>query len=543
MTEINFKGKAHVYAHHLSVPFRSLNIVPKKSLPPKGGAPSMDDNLIIQGDNLHALKALLPQYAGKVDCIFIDPPYNTGEEGWCYNDKVNSPLIREWLKKEANPVDKEDLERHDKWCAMMWPRLKLLHELLSDKGSFWMTLDDNESHRGKLLLDEIFGEENFIANVVWQKKHTRANDAKWFSDNHDHIFCFAKNKELFKRNLLPRPESLSDGYKNLDNDKRGPWASQPLQVKTPSKSGIYKIITPSGREVNPPSGRSWGVSREKYEALVQDNRIWFGPNGENVPRVKKFLSDVQDGLTPVTIWPHEEVGHNQDAKSEITQFGLLGKFDTPKPAGLIQRVLQIATNQDALILDSFAGSGTTAHAVLKANKEDGGNRKFILVEMEENIADPVTAERVRRAINGYSHGGKTTKGLGGSFTYCELGAAFDIEEMLHGKNLPNYDDLAKYVFYTSTGESLSGDIKPAQNYFIGETGLYEVYLIYKNDLAYLRSNDSALNQDKLEIIAQSSSTKQKIVFATAKYMSQSTLTEHKVIFCQIPYAIHKIAGN
>ena len=539
MTEINFKGKAHVYAHHLSVPFRSLNIVPEKSLPPKGGAPSMDDNLIIQGDNLHALKALLPQYAGKVDCIFIDPPYNTGEEGWCYNDKVNSSLIREWLKKEANPVDKEDLERHDKWCAMMWPRLKLLHELLSDKGSFWITLDDNESHRGKLLLDEIFGEDNFIGEICWNSRRSKQNDTQ-ISVSHNYIIAYVKNSEA----KIGKFDEKGDNFSNPDDDPRGAWTADPFDAPNVRPNLTYEIVNPNtGASYLPPEGRHWRTTEDQYEQYLAKGMIVFGKKGKSKPQLKRYLSDAKEkGRVPDTWW--DNVGTTTEATKELQKiFGGISPFNTPKPFKLLSKILKISLSSDGFILDSFAGSGTTAHAVLEANKEDGGNRKFILVEMEEDIADPVTAERVRRVINGYSYGGKTTKGLGGSFTYCELGAAFDIEEMLQGKNLPNYDDLAKYVFYTSTGESLSGDIKPAQNYFIGETGLYEVYLIYKNDLAYLRSNDSALNQDKLEIIRQSSSTKQKIVFATAKYMSQSTLTEHKVIFCQIPYAIHKIAGN
>jgi len=254
MPSLDFKGKQFVYSHHLSVPFRELVVDAKKSLPLAKSEPSLDDNLIIHGDSLEGLKALLPTHAAKVDCVFMDAPYNTGNEGWCYNDNVRSPLMKEWLKKSANPVDKEDLERHDKWLCMMWPRLSLIRELMTETGSLWMTLDDNEVHRARVLLDEIFGENSFITQIVWQKRTSRENRAT-FSESHDHILVYSRlDADLWKltRNLL---EPSEDGYANPDNDKRGPWSSIPFSAQGFRKNQVYPITTPTGKVVAPPRGR------------------------------------------------------------------------------------------------------------------------------------------------------------------------------------------------------------------------------------------------------------------------------------------------
>ncbi|MGP7975220.1 site-specific DNA-methyltransferase, partial [Proteus mirabilis] len=234
MPTLDFKGKQFVYSHHLSVPFRELKVVEDKSLPQQGKAASLDDNLIIHGDNLEALKALLPTHAGKVDCIFIDPPYNTGNEGWCYNDNVRSPLMQEWLKKSANPVDKEDMERHDKWLCMMWPRLTLLRELLADEGSIWMTLDDNEIHRARMLFDEIFGEENFVACCAWEKTYTPKSNGRVISTDHDYVLIYSKTSSFTEHgwNYLAKNEEQVGRYKNPDNDPNGPWRTYPLDVRT-----------------------------------------------------------------------------------------------------------------------------------------------------------------------------------------------------------------------------------------------------------------------------------------------------------------------
>ncbi|HEV7690868.1 MAG TPA: site-specific DNA-methyltransferase [Hyphomonadaceae bacterium] len=367
VTELTFKGKEFVYNHHLAVPFRPLVPHPKKGV----GPVALDGNLIIQGDNLHALKALLPLYAGRVDCVFIDPPYNTGNEGWSYNDNVNSPMIREWLS--TNPIGVEDGLRHDKWCAMMWPRLRLLHELLSNEGSLWVTLDDNELHRARAMLDEIFGEENFVATCIWHKVFSPKNTAQYFSEDHDYLLVYAKRKEVWRPNLLARTEEMEARYTNTDNDPRGPWTSGDLSARNYYSEGTYPIITKTGRKIEgPPKGMYWRVSEERFKQFDREGRIWWGADGNNQPRLKRYLTDVKGGRVPQTLWEFDEVGHTQDAKKlllAILDFEASDDvFITPKPLGLVSKVLDLATTGSSIVLDSFAGSATTAHAVLEAKR-------------------------------------------------------------------------------------------------------------------------------------------------------------------------------
>lgn len=607
MPTLEFKGKQFVYSHHLGVPFRELRVVPDKSLPAKGRKPSLDDNLVIHGDNLEALKALLPTHAGKVDCIFIDPPYNTGNEGWCYNDNVRSPLMKEWLKKSANPVDKEDLERHDKWLCMMWPRLNLLRELLSEKGSLWITLDDNEAQRCKIMMDELFGEDNFVASCIWHKMDSPKNTARYFSEDHDYILVYAKDIEHWELNHLPRSEEMLARYQNPDNDPRGPWLLSDLDARNKYSKGLYPIKTPKGRVIaGPPKGKYWRISEEKFKEMDKDGRIWWGADGNADPNIKRFLSEVREGVVPQTIWNWKDVGSTRHAKTEILRiFSDIDEreiFITPKPKSLIERVLAIATDEYSLVLDSFAGSGTTGHAVLEANKKDNGNRRFVLVECEE-YADALTAERLRRVIKGYPYAGTqreelhrenitwstfekkqakvlehiasienlhgheydnikkqikdgvltvtgerkvndTAPGLGGSFTYCTLGEPIDIESLLTGKGLPGFEALARYVFYTATGQSLEKVNKPAPDGLIGETELFRVHLFYQPEREWLRSNDAALNAERMAAIEKGTRDgKRAIVFAVAKFMSQKELTARHIEFCQLPYAVHRILGD
>ena len=438
MPTFDFKGKQHIYAHHLTVPYRPLVPDAERSLDPDGA----DDNLIIHGDNLHGLKALLPRYAGRVKCIYIDPPYNTGNEGWVYNDRVNSPLMKQWLK-ENSPVDNEDLERHDKWLCMMWPRLHLLKELLSDDGVIFVSIDDNEQHHLRMLMDDIFGEENFVSSVTWQKKVSPSNDAKYFSYDHEYIAIYAKDKEVWRPNRLPMNEKQKEYYKNPDNDPRGPWNSA---TYTCNKSRwerpnlYYPITNPhTGRDVYPKETAVWAYSREVYEKHAKEDLIYWGANRDAKPRFKKFLQDAKK-IVPRTIWQYTDVGYTQAATQEFQAIlnGGAGSFHTPKPSALLSRILQIGADKDSIVLDSFAGSGTTAHGVLALNKEDGGNRKFILVECED-YADTITAERVRRVINGVpgARDESLREGLGGSFAYCTLGEPMEIEGMLTGEALPS----------------------------------------------------------------------------------------------------------
>ncbi len=540
MPTLQFKGKTFVQNHHLAVKYHQL--VPKKELSLTDKI-SLHNNLIIQGDNLKALKALLPTYAGKIKCIYIDPPYNTGNSTWIYNDNVNSPMIKEWLGKEVNI---EDLTRHDKWLCMMTPRLKLLRELLSEDGAIFISIDDNEQHNLRCLLDEVFGNQNFIQNIIWQKKFSPQNDAKYFSDNHDFIICYAKNKiegeqkNGWTRNLLSRNESHDERYSNPDNDPRGIWTSSDLTVKTYSAEYDYPITTPSGRIVNPSKGRCWNTSKVNFEKLIEDKKVWFGEDGNNVPRLKKFLFEVQEGIVPISIWLHSEVGHNQEAKQELKEIfnEIQLPFDTPKPVRLIKRIIEIATNNDDIILDSFSGSGTTAHAVLELNKEDGGNRKFILVE-QEDYANTITAERVRRVIKGV----KTAKNenlensLGGSFSYFELGPTIEMESILQGKNLPSYEEFARYIFYTATGEEFNEKKINENTGFIGETKNYELYMFYNPDIEWLKRN--ALTLDGVKAMPKFKG-KQRLVFAPAKYVDDYTCLENRIDFCQLPYEIYRI---
>lgn len=532
MAQINFKGKQFVQNHHLSVKFHELVPDKEKSLTSKI---SLHDNLIIHGDNLLALKALLPTYAGKVKCIYIDPPYNTGNEKWVYNDNVNSPMMQEWIGKI---VDSEDMTRHDKWLCMMTPRLKLLKELLSEDGAIFISIDDNEQHRLRMLMDEVFGEENFIANIIWQKKYTQSNDAKYFSDTHDFILVYAKSAENFDLGSLERTEEQNDRYLNPDNDSRGVWMSQPIQVKTPSDSYIYEIISPKGNKFWPPKSRSWQFSKERYKELVIDNRIWFGEDGNNVPRIKKFLSEVRDGVIPKTIWMYNEVGSNDDAKRMLKEILPDSTFDSPKPTTLIKRIIELTCDKDSIILDSFAGSGTTAQAVLDLNKEDGGDREFIIVEMED-YADKITAERVRRVINGVPNAKneKLKNGLGGSFSYFELGKSIELENILSGKSLPSFKELARYVFYTATGEEFDETKINEETNYIGASKDYEVYLFYKPDIEYLKNTALTLDRAKSLPI----SNKKRLVFAPTKYIDQDHLDELKINFAQLPFEIYKLA--
>ena len=383
------------------------------------------ENIFIEGENLEVLKVLQKSYFGKIKMIYIDPPYNTGNDTFIYPDKF-SETKEEYLnrigdKDETGFMTREGLFRknskdsghyHSNWLSMMYPRLFLARNLLRDDGVIFVSIDDNEVHNLRLLMNEVFGEENFIANVIWEKKYAPQNDAKWFSDNHDHILVYSKNKEIWRPKLLSRSDEQNKRYSNRDNDPRGLWKSSDFSVKTYSANYDYPITTPSGRTVNPPKSRCWLTSKEKFSELVADNRIWFGEKRDNVPSIKKFLSEVKDGLVPLTIWKYGEVGHNQTATKEVKDlFDGYGYFDTPKPVKLLKKILYLGLADDDIILDFFSGSCTTAHAVLDLNKQDGGNRKFICVQLPEKcdedsaafkagyktIAD-IGKERIRRVI-------------------------------------------------------------------------------------------------------------------------------------------------
>lgn len=343
-------------------------------------------NFLIEGDNLSVLNLLKKTHKGKIDVAYIDPPYNTSKEGFTYSDTL---------------VDKNDTFRHSKWLSFMQQRLLIAKELLSNNGVIFISLDDNEISALRILCDEILGHQNFVANIIWEKKFSPQNDAKWLSDSHDHILLYAKNKELWHPNLLCRTEEMDSRYSNPDNDPRGPWASSDFTVKTASDAYMYPIETPSGRIVMPTASRSWVTSEENYKALKADNRIWFGTKGNNVPRIKTFLSEVQQGTVCKTIWYRTDVGDTQEGTRDLKNvFGKAGAFTNPKPVRLIERVLDIASQSNSIVLDFFAGSGTTGQAVLRynANNKDS-NRCFILcTNNENNICRDVTYERIKRVI-------------------------------------------------------------------------------------------------------------------------------------------------
>lgn len=593
MPTLDFKGKQFVYAHHLTVPFRQLNVDAKKSVA-KDGKASLDDNLIIHGDNLHALKALLPKYAGKVKCIYIDPPYNTGEEGWCYNDNVNAPLIKEWLKESANPVDKDDLERHDKWLCMMWPRLMLLREMLSEDGYLLVSIDNNEQHNLRVVLDEIYGENNFLTQITWEK--TRKNDARFFSNGNDYIVVYAKNKqhlveaniylredkpgakeihakylELKKKhgnNLARIQSALREFYNDLPKDhpskklarygnvdERGVWRDD--NMSWPGGGGPeYKVLHPKTRKpCRVPDGGWRYATPEKMQEMISRGKVVFRNDHTEPPIRKTYLIRSSIPGEMEIEEEEEEIGIQvmgsylyrsaQQTSKVVTE--IFGKkvFDNPKDYEVLARLIKYVADKDAIILDSFAGSGTTAHAALALNKEDGGNRKFILVECEK-YADEITAERVRRVIKGVKGAGDENlkKGLGGSFTFCELGDEINIENLLKGEKLPTYDELARYAFYTATGQTLD-KVKHGADFFVGETANYHVHVIYEPDTQFLRSQESALNMPLAERISKSldGSKKTALVFATHKFMGQKDLTDMGIVYCQLPYAIHRVMGD
>ncbi len=354
---------------------------------------TIKDNLLIKGNNLLALHSLETEFRGKVKLIYIDPPYNTGNDSFGYNDRFN----------------------HSSWLVFMKNRLKIARELLSDDGVMFVQCDDNEAHYAKVVCDEIFGRENFVTNVIWQKKFSPQNDAKWLSDNHDHILIFAKNKEIWRPHLLPRTKEMNARYSNPDNDARGDWTSADISVKTYNASCDYEITTPFGRKVSPPIGYCWRLNKEKYKEYLDDNRIWFGKDGKGVPRIKRFLSEVKDGITSMSIWTHKEVGHNQDAAKEMKEIGFGGMFSTPKPEKLLQRILEISTKPNDIVLDYHSGSGTTLAVAHKMG------RQWIGVEQMDYIKNLPEA-RLIKVIEGEQGGiskAVNWKG-GGEFIYTEL---------------------------------------------------------------------------------------------------------------------------
>ena len=546
MPDLEFKGKQHIYAHHLSVPYRPLVPDANKSILEKGakmedGSLPLNGNLIIHGDNLHALKALLPRYAGRVKCIYIDPPYNTGNEGWVYNDNVNSPLMQEWLRQHS-PVDGEDLERHDKWLCMMWPRLHLLRELLAEDGVIFVSIDDNEQHHLRMLMDEVFDEASF-KNVVIVRRGTKNVQSQFESidalaTGHDTILVYGKSSSLRLRKLMAIGNEETSG--KWDTFWRG-------TDRSTMRYELFGIMPESGQW-------RWSDARtfaavQKYEAYLADYEAdytldeYYSLVKQETGRELDFVRLGPDNTVQYYVPPRDYIIIS-DMWMDVRTSGKLTEFSHEKHTELLQRIIRWTTNTDSIILDSFAGSGTTAQAVLALNKEDGGNRRFVLVECED-YADTITAERVRRVIRGVpgARDKSLREGLGGSFTYCTLGEPIDVEKMLTGEALPPFEELAAYLLHTASGLSAGQHSLARQNDdgLFHRSGSTDYYLLYEPDTAWLSGDAAMLNEERAKRIetACAERVSKAVVFGPGKYMGQRWLTAHGITFCQLPYELHR----
>ena len=449
MPTLDWLNRAAAFTTSAQVPYRLLEPVSTH-----GDAQSAAGNLLIQGDNLEALKALLPFYRGQVKCIFIDPPYNTKSAFEHYDDNLE----------------------HSQWLSMMLPRLQLLRELLSEDGSIWVTIDDNEGHYLKVLMDEVFGRGNFVASVIWRKNYSPKSTARHFSEDHDYVLIYEKNGATWLPNLMPRTEKQDRAYKNPDKDPRGAWKPGDLSARNFYGAGTYPITTPSGRLIaGPPNAMYWRVSDQKLRELDADQRIWWGKDGANVPAMKRFLSEVKQGLVPQTWWSYEEVGHTQDAKREVVELFGSDAFGTPKPERLLQRILHIATNPNDLVLDSFLGSGTTAAVAHKMG------RRWIGIEMGEHAATHCLP-RLQKVIDGEQGGISQAVGWGtgangqpfdgGGFRFARLGAPiFDANGCIH----PNvrFATLAAFIWQQETATAFDAAQGQSGTPYLGTNSVFD----------------------------------------------------------------------
>lgn len=482
-------------------PYRLLEHVPALSF---GDADT--ENMLIQGDNLDALKTLLPFYAGRVKCIYIDPPYNTRSAFEHYDDNLE----------------------HAKWLAMMYPRLELLRELLSEDGSIWVSIDDNEGHYLKVVMDEVFGRRDFLTNICWQKKYAVKSDSEFLSESHDHILLYAKRREDVKLFRLPRTAEQDARYLNPDNDPRGPWTSGPLQRNEARDYAIFPIVAPNGKEHMPPKGTSWRFTKERMAELIADNRISFGATGNNVPRLKRFLSEVSDSVPATTWWSYSEAGHNDEARREAKAIHDLDDvFGTPKPERLIQRILSLSTVPGDLVLDSFLGSGTTAAVAHKMG------RGYIGIEVGEH-AETHCAPRLKKVIEGEQGGiseSANWKG-GGGFRFYRLGAAvFDAE----GRINPGirYAHLAAHVWFTETHTPLTA---PPDSPLLGIHNGVAYYLLFNGILGDKRPDGgNVLTSKVLAMLPPFDGP--KIIYGEASRFGPERLQWERITFKQTPYDI------
>lgn len=569
MPTLHFKGKTFVQNHHLAVKYHQL--VPKKELSLTDNI-SLHDNLIIHGDNLKALKALLPTYSGRIKCIYIDPPYNTGNEKWVYNDNVNSPMIKDWF---GSVVDKEDLTRHDKWLCMMMPRLKLLRDLLSNDGVIFISIDENEEHHLRNLCDEVFGSDNFIEKIVWNKRIPK-ND-KGIGNIHEYILTYVKDSSLrhefympkdgiddvydfvakLKKKKVPIDEAevqlkqfyTKKGYDrgitlycNLDDEYRI-WGKINVSWPNAKDGPRYHVLHPKTKKPTRVPDNGWRYKEEtmngyldyknvvkRYDGTFICGQMWFAEDEKTQPSFIQYLDNVKDFLFRSIISLKSSGG------SELDDILPHHGFPHPKTYKLIRKLIQTVKGDDFIVLDSFAGSGTTAHSVLDLNFEHNSKLKFILIETED-YANDITAERVRRVIKGTPESTNFKEGLGGSFSYFELGPTIEMESILQGKNLPSYEEFARYIFYTATGEEFDEKKINEKTGFIGETKNNELYMFYKPDIEWLKRN--ALTLEGVKAMPKFKG-KQRLVFAPAKYVDDYTCMENRIDFCQLPYEIYKI---
>ncbi len=583
MPTLEWIGKAKVVNHHLDVPYRVLERQYSYDESGRHDEDNGSENMIIHGDNLEALKALLPQYEGRVKCIYIDPPYNTGNEGWVYNDNVNDPRIRKWLG-EVVGKEGEDLSRHDKWLCMMYPRLKLLQKLLTEDGVIFISIDDTEYANLKLICDEIFGSNCFVSNVSWQRTYASRNDIKGISNAVEHLLVFSKKPE-WAPNRLPRTAEMNAKYGNPDNDIAEWRTDNAFAPGAATHQGmVYAIQSPfTGKMIYPGNARCWTFGQEQtleimrgwceYELRDLDDaekraticgvsveevkkdvygivltqsleesrkmalavlkrgqwpKYYFTKEGKGGIAKKTYLNTV-GGRAPINFWSHTEAGHTDEAKKEMLAiFDGKATFDTPKPCRLIEFILRIAGNENTLILDSFAGSGTTAHAVLNMNKADGGNRKFILIEMMD-YADSITAERVKRVIQGYGEGKKAVEGTGGSFSYYELGEPLMIGDMLN-ENV-GVDKIREYVYFSDTKCRLP-EVHPDEPYFLGVHVNSAWYFYYEKQAV------TTLNRDFLHTIKTKADA--YVIYADLCTLSDTELEKYRITFKKIPRDITKL---
>ena len=482
------------------------------------GEPS--DNLLIQGDNLLALKALIPFYAGRVKCIFIDPPYNTQSAFEHYDDKLE----------------------HSQWLSMMYPRLVLLRELLAEDGSIWVTIDDNEAHYLKVLMDEVFGRKNFIANVIWQKAYGPKSNAYLLSGSHDHVLTYAKSFGNASFGLLSRSDEQTAKYKNPDNDPRGPWKPENSSIsllsgqrgkqyaKTGESENIFPIVSPTGVTHLPPKNRCWVFNRSKYELLKTDGRIWFGSDGNGRPSVKKYIAEISQGVMPQTVWLHDEVGHNQESSREIRALFADEPFATPKPERLLQRIIHLASSSGDLILDSFLGSGTTAAVAHKMG------RRYIGIEMGDH-AQTHCIPRLQKVIEGDQGGISKDVGWqgGGGFRFCTLGdSAFDEDGRI--SQSVRFASLAAFVWHFETGEPSSQEFNSPK---LGIHNGVAYYLLFNGILGDRRpAGGNVLTKAVLQHIKELfPHDGPMVIYGETTRLGEATLTAEGVTFKQIPYDV------